>query len=147
MGQGLMLTLTFRCSSCNDHYPVAELLKVTDYRFRVTCSKPRPASKLSWRLVMKYFLRYVHYVLVNCLGWLLKFIGNDHECKILYSKLLIQREFYRFEIWTNFSRKHDMISDGVITLRPSNQVPCNMCSYQFFMTSRYATNKLRRNMI
>ena len=49
-------------------------------------------------------------------------IWNDHECKILFIIWLIWMGFYRLENLTFFSIKYDIVTDGIMTLRASNQV-------------------------
>ena len=57
----------------------------------------------------------------------INFIWNDHECKILF-----KMEFYRLKSWHYFNRKHYVVTDGITTLRASNQVLCNVWSYDFY---------------
>ena len=56
----------------------------------------------------------------------INFIWNDHECKILFIIWLFKMGFYRLLSWHYFNRKHNVVTDGVMTLRASNQVLCNV---------------------
>ena len=40
--------------------------------------------------------------------------------------------FYRLESWQKFNRKHNVVTDGIMTLPASNQVLCNVWSYDFY---------------
>ena len=50
------------------------------------------------------------------------FIWNGHEYKIL---------FIAFKV-DYFNRKHNVVTDGIMTLRAINQVLCNVWSYDFY---------------
>ena len=62
---------------------------------------------------------------------LINFIRNDHECKILFIIWLFEMGFYRLISWIYFSRERYVVTDGIMTLHASNQVLCNMWSYDF----------------
>ena len=40
--------------------------------------------------------------------------------------------FYRITSPHYFNRKHDVVTDDIMTLRASNQVLCNVWSYDFY---------------
>ena len=40
--------------------------------------------------------------------------------------------FYRLKRWHYFNKKHNVVTDGIMTLRASNQVLCNVWAYDFY---------------
>ena len=40
--------------------------------------------------------------------------------------------FYRIKSWDYFNRKQSFVTDGIMILRASNQVLCNVWSYDFY---------------
>ena len=63
----------------------------------------------------------------------INFIWNEHECKILFIIWLFQMGFYRLKRRHYFNRKHCIhVKDSIMTLRASNQVLCNVWSYDFY---------------
>ena len=60
------------------------------------------------------------------------FIWNDHECKILFIIWLFKMEFYRLKSLHYLNRKHNVVTDGIMTLRASNQVLSNVWSYDVY---------------
>ena len=54
--------------------------------------------------------------------------------------------FIALKVVIFFHRKHYVVTDGIMTLRASNQVLCNMWSYDFYVMT-LATEKQRRHMI
>ena len=64
---------------------------------------------------------------------LINFIWNDHECKILFIIIWqFQMGFYGYKSWHYFIRKHNVVTDGIMTLRASNHALCNVWSYDFY---------------
>ena len=59
--------------------------------------------------------------------------------------MIILKGFHRLKSWHYFSGKHYIVSDGVMTLRASNQVLCNVWSYDFYEMT-LATELQRRHM-
>ena len=54
--------------------------------------------------------------------------------------------FYCLESWQKFNRKRNIVADGIMTLRATNQVLCNVWSYDFYDMT-LATEKLQCHMI
>ena len=57
----------------------------------------------------------------------------------------LKRDFIAFKV-DIISKENNVVTDGIMTLCASNQVLCNVCSYDFY-DIMLSTEKQRRHMI
>ena len=112
----------------NSYYPACTCSSIPGWNFAIIKNRTFYFFTKQWNQCISLknnrgSYRSVHFI---------NFIWNDHECKILFIIWLFKMGFYRLSSWHYFNRKYNVVTDGIMMLRASNQVLCNMWSYDFY---------------